>query len=177
MSASFRSWATPLATGTFAISAITGIFLFLDIEIGNVEPVHKWIGIAMVAGVMFHVVANWKQFTGYLSKKPAVAIMATALLATLLSVLPIGGEEGERENPAKMAASALAGSSLETVAPVLGTTPAKLMEGLQSKGLTVTDTQQRVTAIAKANGVHPKELLADLFVLSGLKPHAEEDGD
>jgi len=146
---------------------------FFDIEIGLVEPTHKWLSWLLVSGVALHVVSNWKQFTSYFSKKPAIGIIGAALIVTIASVLPVFGEKEEKENPAKMAAYALASSSLETVAQVVKTTPATLVEQLGKKGIVVSDTAATVEQIAKSNGKEPKEVLGDILALS--KGAAKED--
>jgi len=166
MSTSIKSWATPLAVGAFTISAVTGILIFFEIEIGLVEPIHKWLSWLLVCGVALHVISNWKQFTSYFSKKPAIGIIGAALLITIASVLPLSGEDEEKENPAKMAAYALASSSIETVAQVVKTTPTALVEQLGAKGIVVNDTAATVEQIAKNNGKHPKEVLGDILALS-----------
>ena len=165
MSTTIRSWATPLAVGAFTISAVTGLLIFFDIEIGLGEPTHKWLSWLLVGGVGVHLVANWKQFTGYFSKKPALGIIALALVTTIVSVLPIFGEE-EKESPAKLAAYALASSSLETVAQVVKTTPSALVDDLGKKGIVVKLSTDTVEQIAKSNGKEPKEVLGDILSLS-----------
>ncbi len=171
MSTTIKSWATPLAVGAFTISAITGLLIFFDFEIGLVEPVHKWLSWLLVSAVTLHVVANWKQLSGYFSKKPAIAIIGTALIVTIASVLPIFGER--EENPGKIAAYALASSSLETVAQVIKTTPAALVEQLGKKGIVVPDPAATVEQIASSNRKHPKEVLGAILSLS----KGAKDGD
>ncbi len=174
MSNTIKSWATPLAVGAFTISAVTGILIFFDIEIGLVEPTHKWLSWLLVTGVALHLISNWKQFTGYFSKKPAIGIIGAALIVTIASVLPIFGEKEKKENPAKMAAYALASSSLETVAQVVKITPAALVDQLGKKGIVVKDPSATVEEIANGNGKETKELLGDILVLS---KSAAKDGD
>ena len=174
MSTSIKSWATPLAVGAFTISAVTGLLIFFDIEIGLVELTHKWLSWLLVCGVALHVISNWKQFTSYFSKKPAIGIIGAALIVTIASVLPLSGEEEEKENPAKMAAYALASSSIETVAQVVKTTPKALVEQLGKKGIVVNDPAATVEQIAKSNGKHPKEVLGDILALS---KRAAKDND
>ncbi|MBV5303945.1 MAG: DUF4405 domain-containing protein [Chlorobium sp.] len=173
MSTSIKSWATPLAVGAFTISAVTGLLIFFDIEIGLVEPTHKWLSWFLVCGVALHVISNWKQFTSYFSKKPAIGIIGAALIVTIAAVLPIFGEEEEKENPAKMAAYALASSSIETVALVVKTTPMALVEQLGKKGIVVNDPAATVEQIAKSNGKEAKEVLGD--ILASTKGTAKND--
>jgi len=65
MSTSMKSWATPLAIGSFIILAVTGILMFFKVEAGYIKPVHEWLNWAMVAGVVLHTIANWKAFLSY----------------------------------------------------------------------------------------------------------------
>jgi len=175
MSTTFKSWATPLAVGAFTISAVTGLLIFFDLEIGLVEPVHKWLSWLLVSGVTLHVVSNWKQLTGYFSKKPALGIIGAALIVTIVSVLPIFGER--EENPGKIAAYALASSSLETVAQVVKTTPAVLVEQLAKKGIVVHDSSATVEQIADSNKKHPKEVLGEILALSKGTQAKDSDKD
>jgi len=177
MSTSIKSWATPLAVGAFTISAVTGILIFFDIEMGLVEPIHKWLSWLFVCAVVLHLVANWKQFTGYLSKKSALLLMGAGVATVLVSVLPIFGEEEGKENPAKMAAFALGDSSLETVALVIKTTPQALADELSRKGIIVNNPTATVEQIARSNGKNPKEVLADILALSKASEKDDEDHD
>ncbi len=171
MSTMIKSWATPLAVGAFTISAVTGLLIFFDLEIGLVEPVHKWLSWLLVGGVTLHVIANWKQLTGYFSKKPALIIIGAALVVTIASVMPIYGER--EENPGKIAAYALASSSLEIVAQVVKTTPAVLVEQLGKKGIVVHDPSATVEQIANSNRKNPREVLGEILSLS----KGTKDGD
>ena len=98
--------------------------------------------------------------------KPGIAIIGVALIVTIASVLPIFGKKEGKENPGKMAAYALASSSLETVAQVVKTTPVALVEQLGNQGIVVKDLAATVEQIARSNGKHPKEVLADILALS-----------
>ncbi len=164
MNATIKSLATPLAVGAFTISAVTGLLIFFDFEIGLVEPVHKWLSWLLVGGVTLHAMTNWKQLSGYFSKKPALGIIGAALLVTIVSVLPIFGER--EENPGKIAAYALASSSLEIVAQVVKTTPEALVEQLGKKGIVVQDPAATVEQIASSNKKHPREVLGEILALS-----------
>ena len=72
-----RSWATPLVIATFAVSGVTGILMFLHADSGLNKLAHEWIGLAMVAAVLAHLVLNWRAFTTYFRRPLAQVIMAT----------------------------------------------------------------------------------------------------
>ncbi|RXK82578.1 DUF4405 domain-containing protein [Chlorobaculum sp. 24CR] len=174
MKVTIRSWATPLVTGALLISAVTGVLLFFKFEQGLVKPVHEWLGWLLVAGVALHVVANWKAFTGYFSKKLAMSIIGLCAVVTVVSVMPfLGNDEHENgKRVARASAKALETSSIETVALVAKQSPGELIARLKNDGVTVNAPSETIAEIAAANGKKAPELLGTLIG----KP-AEGDGD
>ena len=61
-----RKWATPITIGAFILSAATGIMLFFKLDLGLTKVVHEWLSWLLVAGTIFHVIANWRFMTSYL---------------------------------------------------------------------------------------------------------------
>ncbi|NTV17564.1 MAG: DUF4405 domain-containing protein [Chlorobiaceae bacterium] len=182
MTQTMKNWATPLAVGAFTISAVTGLLIFFDLELGIVEPVHKWLSWLLVTGVILHLISNWKQFTGYFSKKPAVVIIGTALIVTIASVLPIFGEddeekEGGKEKSGRVAAQLLESSSLETVALVIKTTPQLLVEQLGKSGIIVRDPSLTIQQIANSNKKNEKEVLGAVLKQSKSRKTTNGDND
>jgi hypothetical protein len=160
MSVSMKSWATPLATATFIILAVTGTLMFFKVEAGFIKPVHEWLSWAMSAGVILHIIANWKSFTGYFLRKPARAIIGTGLLVTLLAIfIP----EGEQSNPRMNMIRALESARLETVAEVVDQKSETIMEKLGSKGITVGKASMSIREIASNNNKKEMEVLALIF--------------
>ncbi len=174
MTNTLKAWATPLAIGAFTISTVTGLLIFFDIEMGMIEPVHKWVSWLLVGGVLFHVTANWKQFSGYFSKKPALAIIGTALVVTALSMLPQFGEQ-KKENPGKVVGQLLEASSLETVALVVKSTPGELVTKLAQNGIVVGDQSLSIKQIALNNKKSPRALLG--VIVKDVKSAGPEKGD
>ncbi|NTV93679.1 MAG: DUF4405 domain-containing protein [Chlorobiaceae bacterium] len=180
MSTTLKSFATPLAVGAFTISAVTGLLIFFDVEIGMVEPVHKWLSWLLVTAVLLHVMSNWKQLSGYFSKKPALAIIGAALIVTVASLLPMfgEGEEGEEREGKKAGGTAvrlLESSSLETLALVVKTTPQQLVEQLGKSGVVVKDPSLTIQEIARQNGKEGKAVLGAALAESGAA--GQKDGD
>ena len=180
MAQTLKFWATPLAVGAFTISAVTGLLIFFDLEIGIVEPVHKWLSWLLVAGVLLHLSSNWKQFTSYFSKKPALGIIGAALIVTVASLLPIFGEdeegkEGGEKRTGKIATQLLESSSLETVALVTKTTPKLLIEQLEKSGIMVKNPSLTIQEIASNSGKSEGTVLG--AVLAQNKGSETKDGD
>ncbi len=165
MKAVIKTLATPLASAAFFISAVTGLLLFFEIEIGLVEPAHKWLSWLLLSGILVHILLHWKQFTGYLSSKPALAVIGGGMLMTVLALYPGFGEKEEegRENLGKITAHALTSSSLETVALVVNKSPENLIDNLAGKGITVKNQSLTIQEIARQNGKSDKALLGELL--------------
>jgi hypothetical protein len=182
MAQTLKSWATPLAVGAFTISGVTGLLIFFDLELGIVEPVHKWLSWLLVTGVILHLLSNWKQFTGYFSKKPAIGIIGAALIITIASAMPIFGEEeegkeGGKEKSGKIASQLLESSSLETVALVVKTSPKALVEQLGKSGILVKDPSLTIQQIASNNGKNEKAVLGVVLAQTKASETKERDND
>jgi len=180
MKTTLKSWATPLAIAAFAISAITGLLLFFDIEIGLVEPAHKWLSWLLLGGILLHILSNLKSFTGYFTKKAGLGIIGAGVLVTVVSMLPIFGESEEdhgKERTGKAAVQAMEASSLETVALVLKATPKELAAKLDKEGIAVDNPSMTITEIARKNGTENRTVLGSLFGISGTSEAGERDGD
>jgi hypothetical protein len=160
MSTSMKSWATPLATGAFIILAVTGTLMFFKIETGLIGPVHEWLSWALTAGVLLHITANWKSFSGYFYRKPSLAIIGGGILVTLVAVfLPVKKESNPRMNIIR----AVESSSLSTVSQIAGENSETIIKKLDSKGITVSEPSLTIREIATKNSKEEKEVLGIIF--------------
>ncbi|NTV21023.1 MAG: DUF4405 domain-containing protein [Chlorobium limicola] len=161
MSTTMRSWATPLAIGSFIILAVTGILMFFKIEGGYIKPVHEWLSWLMVAGVVLHTIANWKVFVSYFSKIPAVSIISVGVVVTALAVFMPASREGG--NPKAKMMRAIQSARLETVAELAGKESDEIVTTLAGKGIKVDDPSMTVREIAKRNDKEAMEVLGLVF--------------
>lgn len=165
MSKTVRSWATPLVSGAFLISSVTGLLIFFEFEKGLVKPTHEWLGWLLVSGAILHVVVNRHAFAGYFSKKPAIVIFGLCTLVTLVSVMPFFGDD-EHENGKRVARAsvkALESSSIETIALVVKKNPDEVMASLRKEGVVVSLPSESLAGIAAVNGKSTSELLGVLI--------------
>ncbi len=99
-----RTWATPLTIGSFLLMAVTGLLMFFHLD-GTLNKVaHEWAGWIMVAGVLAHVVLNWRAFSIYFKRPVAVTIMAVSAVVLAGSFVPASGG-GNPVRPVMMAIS------------------------------------------------------------------------
>jgi hypothetical protein len=161
MSVSMKSWATPLAFGSFIILAVTGLLMFFKIEGGYIKPVHEWLSWLMVAGVALHTIANWKAFLSYFSKIPAVSIISIGVIVTALAVFMPASREGG--NPRIKMMKAIESARLETVAEISGKESGEIVAALKEKGIMVNDPTMTVRQIARTNNKVAMEVLGVVF--------------
>lgn len=83
-----RKVATPLTVGSFVIMGVTGVLMFFHLDGKLNETVHEWAGWALLAGVLAHLVVNWRAFSTYFKRPLARTIMGAGVLVLALSFLP-----------------------------------------------------------------------------------------
>lgn len=158
---SIRQWATPLTTGAFALTAITGIMLFFHIQVGMVKLAHEWLSWIFVIGVVFHVIINRHVFMKYFSKPLARGIMIAFVVLIAVSLLPLGG--GQKKNPMSRVTDSVLNAPLTEVA-VLSNHPAgDMMNLLRSKGIYVERQDQSIKEIAALNKTNPMRVIDAIF--------------
>ncbi|WP_294345495.1 DUF4405 domain-containing protein [Prosthecochloris sp.] len=160
MSATMKSWATPLAAGTFIILAVTGILMFFKVDAGYIKPVHEWLSWAMVIGVLFHTIANWKPFIAYFSRKLPLSIIGAGVIITMLSIVVPSSEKG---SPKKNMFRALESAKIEMLADMTGQSSDALIGKLEGKGITNAETSMTIEEIASVNGKKEMEILWTIF--------------
>ncbi|MBC8524466.1 MAG: DUF4405 domain-containing protein [Chlorobium phaeobacteroides] len=155
-----KSWATPLAAGTFIILAVTGILMFFKLNAGYIKPVHEWLSWAMVIGVVFHTIANWKAFTAYFSRQPSLSIITAGLIITALSVFAPSSEKGNfKKNMFRVIESA----KIETLADMTDQNSAVIIRKFESNGITEAGTAMTVKEIAAQSGKKEEDILRVIF--------------
>ncbi len=160
MSRSLKSWATPLAAATFIILAVTGTLMFFKIESGLIQPVHEWLSWALTAGVALHIAANWKALTGYLSRKPALGIIGSGIIITMIAIF---APAGEKTNPRVNMMKALEAAKLETVGVIAGVKSESIIKKLGERGITVATPSMTIHEIAINNKTKEMNILGLIF--------------
>jgi len=158
---SLRKWATPVTTGAFALSAVTGILLFFHVQIGMVKVAHEWLSWIFVLGAIFHVILNRQVFMKYFSKPIARGIMIVFLVLICASLLPLGG--GQRKSPVAKVTDSVVKSPLTEVAQISNRQPDEAVNALRARGISVDRTDQTIQDIAAQNHMNPVRVLDAIF--------------
>lgn len=135
-----REWVTPLATGAFLLSAVTGVLLFFKIDVGLSKLVHEWLSWLLLGGAVLHVIANINAFMYHLSTRTGQVVIGLSALVLVASLLVSTG--GQSEPPFIAPMRALSQLPLSTLAEVAQVSPQELRERLSRAGVaSASDTQ------------------------------------
>ena len=89
---------TPFLAGVFVLVGLSGTLMFLHVDPGFLEHLHKWLGILLVATGLFHVYLNWRPFKAYLREGGYVPpVVALVLVSFLLMMGGNGDHHKERD--------------------------------------------------------------------------------
>ncbi len=137
-----RDWITPITTGAFLLTAVTGVLLFFHAATGLNKAVHEWLSWVFLIGAVVHLALNFAPFKKYLGQRKGQLLMGASVLLLVLSFIPIGGDHAP---PFVPPVRALAQAPLTTLAQVARTSPEQLRERLIGAGITANSDQQSIS--------------------------------
>jgi hypothetical protein len=155
-----RGWITPLTTGGFVLSAVTGLLLLFKMQFGQVKLVHEWLSVIFVIGAIVHAAVNWRSMARSFAQPRAQAILAVFAL-TICASFFIPGEKRGTIPPAKSLAM-FQHSSLLAVAQIAERTPEEAIQLLEKQGIRA-ETTQGVDEIAAINGKKIGQVIGAIF--------------
>lgn len=159
-----RPWITPLVTGIFALMAVTGGLLFFHLDSGLNKTAHEWLGWAMLAGVLLHVLLNVNAFKRHLANKTGRWVMGVCAVVLGLSFVPLGGTAGKP--PFVAPVQALAKAPLAIVAQVAGLTTAQMRERLNAAGVPSQNDTQTLKELVGPDLSVQMRVMGKVFVAS-----------
>ena len=145
-----RPWITPLVTGLFLLMAITGSLMFFHLDIGLNKTAHEWLGWAMVAGVVLHVLLNVNAFKRHLTNTTSRWVLGACAAVLALTFIPLGGATGGKP-PFAAPVQALARTPLTTVAEVAGVSVTEVRARLTAAGVVSQSDTQSVQDLVGAD--------------------------
>ncbi len=143
-----REWITPITTGAFLLTAVTGVLLFFHADTGLNKAVHEWLSWIFLAGAVLHLAVNFTAFKKYLTQRRGQVLLGVFVLLLVLSFAPVGGHHHEEhQRPFMPPIRALAQAPLTTLAQVARTTPDQLRKRLTGAGVAVSSDQQSISEL------------------------------
>lgn len=163
MSSLFSRYATPLITGLFLISLVTGVALYFHFGPAGFRSMHEILSLVLIVPFLLHLWKNWRPFVCYFKHAPMAIGLALSLAMAVPFLLSSDGEGagGDRAAMFGLVRQVLAASPAE-IAPLLHRTEAEVDAALAKAGIALVDGQSLVDAAAAA-GLSETEL-ASLLV-------------
>lgn len=151
----FQRYATPLTTGLFLVSLISGIFLFFGIAMRSFKEMHEILSMVLILPFALHIWRNWRPMTLYFKK-----LKRTPMIVALLVSLAWSGfyfyeaqqpSDGYVGGPPPFAmAAALAQQPLSAVAPALGIELSTISARLAAAGIADAGPSDSLAGLAAA---------------------------
>ncbi len=158
-------YATPLITGLFLVSLVSGVALFFHIGPSAFHGMHEWLSMVLIVPFVLHIWKNWRAMTGYFRRVPMAVALALSVAASAVFFLPAGEGEGRGGPPQFQIAQQVLAASPETVADLFGVTHETLMEQLRASGMLTDLPGQSLREIAAASGKTDADLAVALLAL------------
>ncbi|SIQ18186.1 protein of unknown function [Rhizobium sp. RU20A] len=156
-------YATPLTTGLFIISLISGVFLFVKIG-GPLKGIHEWLSMLLIAPFVLHLWRNWRPFMAYFKRTP----MIIAIVISVALTVPFFLDSSSRTLPpyVQFSRTMLKGTPAE-LAPVLDVPAAEIVALLIAAGYAGAAEGKSFEVIASEAA---KDNNAMIATLAGVKP-------
>ncbi|GBR51092.1 DUF4405 domain-containing protein [Gluconobacter sphaericus] len=160
-------YGTPLTTGFFIVSGVTGVAMFFHWAPQSFHPIHEWLSMVLLAPFILHLVKNWTSLVNYARRKTLYVPLIIAFAACIPFIFQVpGGHAGNRKT-AFMALPVLEQAPLSDIAPLVHMDADGLIHRLQSQGYTVISAEQSLDDIAKTSG----RPVNDTVVAALQRPH------
>ena len=161
----FKRYATPLITGFFLISLVSGTALFLHLGQAAFREMHEWLSIVLILPFALHLWKNWRSMLNYVGRVPFTVASVVSLVAALAFAYPAltGTTSGERGGPPQFAfADMVLKNAAKDVAPALGKNTETIVADLAAAGFTAAAADKSLSEIATQSGKTEVELMATL---------------
>lgn len=166
MTAMLKRYATPLITGLFLVSLISGLALFFHVGPSGLHGMHEWLSLVLIVPFVLHLWRNWRAMTGYLRHGPMAVSMVLSVVAAGLFLVPTGSAPGQG-NPAMALMGRVMAATPEELAPVLHVSPQAVTAALGQAGIAVAGSDQTVAEATRAAGKSTMDAAAALRGLGG----------
>ncbi|WP_413870569.1 DUF4405 domain-containing protein [Albidovulum sp.] len=159
-------YATPLMTGLFLVSLLSGIALFFHWVPSVFHGMHEWLSMVLILPFALHLWKNWRPMTAYARHLPMALSLALSLVAAGLFAVSASQGEGRGGPPQMQLAQTVLAGTPDLAAPLFGRTGAELVEALQAAGFAGAEAGLSLRDIAAASGKTDADLAVALMALS-----------
>lgn len=151
MNAVSRTWATPVVMASFTLMACTGVLMFFHWHSPLQKELHEWLGWALVAAVLLHVLSNLAAFKRHFAGQRRAVVLLVVALAVVGGTAFVRPADGKGASVSGIAVQALSRAPLHTVADAFGLTVGDARQALAGAGLTLQDDNATLEAAAQGS--------------------------
>jgi hypothetical protein len=167
MPALLARYATPLTTGLFVVSLVSGIALFFHWGGAAFHGMHEWLSMVLVLPFVLHVWKNWRPFVSYFKRPPMAIALGLSLAAALVFAWPAitGSASGSGGNPQVAVISRVIASTPAEIAPIYDQTAEELVGLLKEKGFAAAAPDRPLADIAADSGRQTMDVIVSLALI------------
>jgi len=158
MLTTYRKYFTAAVALTFVVVGGTGILFQFFFKTHTLEDIHGWLGVAMVAAAIVHIIQNWKSLANHFRNWRVAALAIPVIL--LIVFFSMEGQEGSggAMSPGKVFQK-LSQASARDVAKVFGKDPDSVLADITRDGLQAGTPDETVMQLAQRNHQAPNRIL------------------
>jgi len=148
-------YATPLITGLFLISLISGALLYFHLYGNYVRSMHELLSMVLILPFVLHLWRNWRAFLGYFKRAPFAISMVICVLAAGYFVITATANTRPAFSggPPQFAfAHKMMANTPDKLAGLFGKAPDQLVEQLKLAGFSAAASDVSMSEIATKSG-------------------------
>ncbi len=154
----FRKFVTTSVGFSFLVVAVTGIIFKFFFKTRPLEDIHGWLGVAMVAAALMHIIQNWKPLQNHL-RDWRVFLLLVPICSVMIFFFRTQQEVKSKLNP-KQVVRKLGNASSADLAKVFGKDPDAVIALMKKDGLQVDSSEETAKDLAEKNKTSPDNILS-----------------
>lgn len=159
-------YATPLITGLFLVSLISGVALFFHWGPGAFHGIHEWLSMVLILPFVLHLWKNWRPMTAYFKRAPMAIALGLSLVASLAFFIPLGSSNGQKGAPPQIAILQLISAAKPSqIAALVGRTEDEVIALLKERGFGAAAADRSMREIAQSSGKSDRDLMVQVATL------------
>lgn len=160
----YRKFITTSVGFTFLVVGATGVIFQFFFKTPVLEHIHGWLGVAMVAAALLHILQNWKPLQNHLRDGRVFLLLIPIVAVIALLTFGIGQKEkGGRGAGGKVSPRDLIGKLAQAhasdVAKVFGKDVTAVLSKMKGDGLQADSPEATVQELAQGNRQSPEGIL------------------
>lgn len=164
MPALLSRYATPLTTGLFLISLVSGVALFFHFGTSAFREMHELLSMVLIAPFLLHIWRNWRPFVSYFKRPPMAIALGLSLAAGIAFAWP-AMTGATSVSPQVAMIELVVGGTPGQIAPLYGQTEEAFVATLKEKGFAAAEPGKPLTEIATASGKTERDVVMALTTL------------